>query len=345
MFRPVLFLALLSRLTPAQPVEVRAVIVTMFERGADTGDEPGELQFWVERENLSRTLPFPAGHRPLRANAEGTVLAVVTGPGVANAAATVMALGSDPRFNLRKAYWLVAGIAGVDPEDASLGSAAWARFVLDGDLAYEIDSREAPAAWPYGLLALGAKEPNSLSVRRTSTGDFVAFTLNAKLAEWAYALTRDAKLPDNEEMRRYRAAYKDSPAAQRPPFVLIGDSMGSSTFWHGERLTRWANDWARLWTKGQANFVMTNMEDNGTAASLQRLHQAGKADFSRLLVLRTGSNYCRQAPGQPAIASLTTPYSALIPSLESAWIVGSRVVHELLANWPRYSTEVPGSIP
>ncbi|MGC4075145.1 MAG: hypothetical protein QM760_22115 [Nibricoccus sp.] len=28
----------------------------------------------------------------------------------------------DPRFDFSKAYWLVAGIAGVDPADASLGS-------------------------------------------------------------------------------------------------------------------------------------------------------------------------------------------------------------------------------
>ena len=38
----------------------------------------------------------------------------------------IMALGLDPRFDFRNAYWLVAGIAGVDPADASLGSAAWA---------------------------------------------------------------------------------------------------------------------------------------------------------------------------------------------------------------------------
>ena len=38
------------------------------------------------------------------------VLGVVTGVGTAKAAATIMALGLDPRFDLRNAYWLVAGI-------------------------------------------------------------------------------------------------------------------------------------------------------------------------------------------------------------------------------------------
>lgn len=95
----------------------------MFERGADTGDDPGEFQFWVERERLDRVLGFPAGHRPLRLNADGSVLSVVTGIGNSNAAATIMALGLDSRFDLTSSYWLVAGIAGIDPADGSLGSA------------------------------------------------------------------------------------------------------------------------------------------------------------------------------------------------------------------------------
>ena len=36
------------------PIPVKVVIVTMFERGADEGDEPGEFQFWKERRDLDR---------------------------------------------------------------------------------------------------------------------------------------------------------------------------------------------------------------------------------------------------------------------------------------------------
>ena len=31
------------------PVKVKVVVVAMFEAGADTGDRPGEFQYWVER--------------------------------------------------------------------------------------------------------------------------------------------------------------------------------------------------------------------------------------------------------------------------------------------------------
>ena len=132
----------------------------MFERGADTGDAPGEYQFWVERDKLDRVFPFPQGYHDLRMNREG-VLGVLTGVGTARAASTIMALGLDPRFDLTKAYWLVAGIAGIDPADGSLGSAAWAEWVVDGDLAYEIDAREIPASWKTGFVPLGKAIPLS----------------------------------------------------------------------------------------------------------------------------------------------------------------------------------------
>ena len=88
----------------AEPIRPRAVIVTMFEIGADTGDRPGELQLWVEREKLDRAIPLPAGGHPVRANADGSLIAIVSGMGDTNAATTIMALGRDPRFDLRRSH-------------------------------------------------------------------------------------------------------------------------------------------------------------------------------------------------------------------------------------------------
>ena len=126
----------------------------MFELGADTGDRPGEFQHWVEGKKLDRVLPFPQGYRDLRDLNDSGVLGVVTGVGTVRAAATIMVLGMDPRFDLSKAYWVVAGIAGIDPEEASLGSAAWAEWIVDGDLGHEIDAREIPAGWKTGMVPL-----------------------------------------------------------------------------------------------------------------------------------------------------------------------------------------------
>lgn len=150
-----------------QRIPVKVVVITMFERGADTGDQPGELQYWVERDHLDRVLPFPQGFHDLRMNRDG-VLAVLTGVGTAKSAAAIMALGLDPRFDLTKAYWLVAGVAGINPARGSLGSAAWAEWVVDGDLAREIDAREIPSDWKTGYIPLrGCGAPCRTSSLRT----------------------------------------------------------------------------------------------------------------------------------------------------------------------------------
>src|SRR5258707_1063746 len=100
--------ALISPLAAAAGViRPKVVVVTMFEMGQDTGDAPGEYQYWVEREKLDQVLPLPAAYHDVRANADGSVIAIVTGMGNSNAAASVMALGLDPRFDLSKSYWVV----------------------------------------------------------------------------------------------------------------------------------------------------------------------------------------------------------------------------------------------
>src|ERR1700691_1776662 len=168
------------------PIPVKVVVIALFEPGADQGDTPGEYQYWVEREHLDRVFAFPQGFHDLRMNDQG-VLGVLAGVGEARAAASIMAVGLDPRFDLSKAYWLIAGIAGADPQDASLGSAVWAEWVVDGDLAYEIDSREIPPQWTTGYVPLNKTKPYQ---QPRNEDNFAMFHLNPGLVEWAYQQDR-----------------------------------------------------------------------------------------------------------------------------------------------------------
>jgi purine nucleoside permease len=97
---------------------------------------------------------YRQAYHDVRADGNGPV-GTVTGMGTAKAAASIMALGLDPRFDFSQAYWLVAGIAGIDPNRGTVGSAVWADYVLDGDLAHEIDAREIPKGWVDGFTPLG----------------------------------------------------------------------------------------------------------------------------------------------------------------------------------------------
>jgi purine nucleoside permease len=321
-------------------IPIKVVIVTMFERGEDTGDQPGELQYWVERNHLDRVLPFPQGYHPLRMNNDG-VLALLTGVGTAKSTAAVMALGMDPRFDLTKAYWLVAGIAGVNPQRGSLGSAAWAEWVVDGDLAREIDAREIPADWKTGYLPLRGSTPYEMPAD-TTEGE--AYRLDPQLVNWAYQLTKDTALTDSDSMKSSRAAYPEDNA-RRPPFVLKGDTVSSGTFWHGKLLNDWAIDWVKYLTAGKGDFVTTAMEDTGTLQSLTFLAKSGRVDLNRVLVLRTASNYDMPPPGVTAAENLARTklgqYSAFLPSLEAAWRVGNTVVAEIVKNWPKYRDTTP----
>ena len=188
----------------AEPWKIKAVVVTMFEIGEDTGDIPGEFQRWVERGEFDHRIDFPLGLHDIYHREDG-VMVICTAGGVTNATATIMALGQDPRFDLSQAYWVIAGIAGADPQDCSLGSAAWAKWVVDGDLAYEIDGREIPEDWEYGFIALGAEKPNTLD--NGWTVETIAYKLNSGLVEWAFDLTKEMSLPDHPELAEFREQF------------------------------------------------------------------------------------------------------------------------------------------
>ncbi len=175
--------------TAAKPIEIKVVVVNMFEVGNDTGDAPGEAQYWIEREHLDTVVPFPEGYHDLRMNKNG-VLEVITGVGTARAAATMMALGRDSRFDLTHAYFVVAGIAGIDPAMGSLGSAVWSEYVVDGDLAHEIDAREIPADWKTGFVPLGKETPYQQPRTARFGDDGNVYHLNPSLVTWAFEKTK-----------------------------------------------------------------------------------------------------------------------------------------------------------
>jgi purine nucleoside permease len=127
--------------------------------------------------------------------------------------------------------------------------------------------------------------------------------------------------------------------------VLKGDTLSSETFWHGKLLNQWAREWVKYHTAGRGRYVTTAMEDTGTLQSLTWLARAGRVNVRRVLVLRTVSNFDQQQEEMTAAESLfgekLGSYSAYVPALESAYRVGSTVVHELVAKWPRYERELP----
>jgi purine nucleoside permease len=258
--------------------------------------------------------------------------------------------GACLRFDFSKTYWLFTGISGADPQVASVGSAAWARWVVNGDELREIDDREIPKGWPYGLFAIGALQPNTLPSNPNSFGSVetvdelsMAYPLNQGLARWAYAMTKEIVIPDTPALQKQREAWVGFPNAQRPPFVLMGETLGSVRYWHGPGRSQWARDWVKLWTKGQGVFAMTNMESQSAARTMQTMSKLGFVDLQRVLVLRTASNPSSPPPGVEPLATIGDEEPGQVAAYEANYRVGVPVIHEILANWPKYELSIPAS--
>src|SRR6202023_1297696 len=152
-------------------------------------------------------------------------------------------------------------------------------------------------------------------------------------------------LADSDSLRKSRARFAGFPNALRPPFETRGDTLSASTFWHGSKFDEWANAWTRYYTGGKGNFMTAGMEDTGTMQALTFLSQAGRVDLQRVLVLRTVSNYDREPPGTSAAESLKGMvfgnYSAYLPALEAAEVVGDRVVRDIVQHWSERAAVIP----
>ena len=333
-------------------IPVRVVVVTAFEIGNDTGDTPGEFQTWVEKLPLPNVVPFPQGYHPLRYNPEKHVLGIVTGEGPSRMASSITALANDPRFDFSHAYWLLAGIAGIDPNAGSVASAVWAPQVVDGDLGYEIDAREIPPDWTTGYVPFGRVSPFQPPTPPVATDSGTnAFTLNAGLVDWAYQFSSGTvQLADDTNLQALRARYTNYPAAQQPPAITKGAVLAAGTFWIGSLLNTWAENWVNYWTSGQGVFTTTAEEDAAYMQALTFLSQVQVVDLNRVMVLRGASDYSVPPPGQTAAQLLAsevdaTGYSGFVESLGSTYAAGSAVVNELSGNWRRYRDNIPGTQP
>jgi purine nucleoside permease len=312
------------------PLPIDAVVVTFWQLTGDNGDLPGERNLWFEEGDFTEHLPFPLGEWDLGYNPENRTLLLTTGVGDIKAASSIMALGTDPRFDLSKAYFILCGIAGGDPLDISLGSVAICRFVIDHDLSYFIDPREMPGEFSTGFLPIFRTKPYEEPMRENGE----LYRLNPDLAGKALELAKEVPLEETEGLRKKRALYADFPEASIPPFVMIGDILSGNRFWHGKLSNEWANEWMRYFSKGEGNYVVSAMEDAGAMLAIQRLSQVGKADPERVIILRSVSNFAMQWKGASAYESLMSEggdeYSSVEAAVRNVHAVGAAVLRGLL---------------
>lgn len=195
------------------------------------------------------------------------------------------------RFNLTQTYFVLAGIAGVNPRYATIGGVALARYAVQVALQYEIDPRSLPGDWPTGYIPYGRTHPFEYPCITYGTE---VFELNANLRDAAYGFAQRAKLVDGEEPRRYRALYNSMGTsyhmAVRPPSVVKCDSATSDVYYSGGILAQAFENTTSLWTNGTGAYCMSAQEDNAILEVLVRSAIEGLVNFSRIIAMRTGKS-------------------------------------------------------
>ncbi len=98
--------------------------------------------------------------------------------------------------------------------------------MVDADLTFEMDDREIPAGWPYGIYSLGAERPGIKGAAPGSSG--MVWKLDPGLADWAYGVSRDVPWPTARWCRPPAPVIASEAEAVRPPRVFVGDVLGTT---------------------------------------------------------------------------------------------------------------------
>ena len=320
---------------PAEPLAVKVLVINTFR--AEAAPWPAALH--TDREirvpGLSSDYPL------VRCNA-AAVCQVTLGMGHANAAASMMAVLYSGLFDLRRTYFLIAGIAGIDPARGTIGSAAWARYAVDVGLAHEIDARELPRDWRDGMFGVGTDAPGKKPQLEYGTE---VFRLNEALLQKALSLSHQVALEDSDDVRAYRAHYQKAPANQ-PPQVTQCDTATSDTWWTGVRLGEHARRWTALLTDGEGIYCTTQEEDNATLTALTRGAQSGLIDLKRVAVLRSGADFDRGYANQTAFDALRAQFAlpgAVRISIDNLVRAGLPLVNDIAQHWNLWRDGVPAA--
>lgn len=202
--------------TPADYIDFTSTKFTIFKPKVVIISMFGpEQNVWIEPLNLYNNLTLP-GLSPVypeaHCNADYSICQVTTGEAECNAGPTIAALAYNPLFDFIQTYFLIGGIAGVNPYYGTLGTAGFARFAVQVGLEYEIDAREMPSNWTTGYFAFGTTEPNQYPT--TWYGSEV-YELNVNLRDRALSLVK-TPLNDSTDAMAFRQLYNFAPANQPP---------------------------------------------------------------------------------------------------------------------------------
>ena len=315
----------------ADTIKPKVFIIDMFGPEGDVWYGIPEFDLLAQNITLTGLSPlYPDVH----CTADGSVCQVVTGESEINAASTISAIVLSSCFDLTTTYFMIAGIAGVNPKVATLGSVAFAKYAIQVALQYEFDAREIPANFSTGYVPLGAFSPSQYPQNIYGTE---VFEVNEALRDIAIGFASKATLNDSAAAVAYRAHYASEPlyaAATVGPSVLAGDVATSDVYFSGTLLSEAFENTTKLFTNGSGVYCTTAQEDNASLEALVRASYANLTDFSRVIVMRTASDFDRPYPGESDLDNLFyADQGGFSPAVANIYLAGIQVVTGILDGW------------
>ncbi|KAI9739789.1 MAG: hypothetical protein M1834_006510 [Cirrosporium novae-zelandiae] len=263
------------------------------------------------------------------------ICTVITGESEINAASTITALTLSSEFDLTKTYFMVAGIAGISPKVGTLGSVTFARYAIQVALQYEFDMRDLSSNWTTGYVPLGSTLPSEYP---SSIYGTEVFEVNDALKKLAVGFAKTATLNDSAEAVVYRAHYSKNSslyaAATVAPNVLECDAATSDVYYSGTLLSESFDNFTTMMTNGTGVYCTTAQEDNATLEALLRAAIWKLVDFSRIIIMRTASDFDRPYPGEDATTNLFwADQGGFEPAIQNIYLAGVKVVEGIIDNW------------
>ena len=194
-----------------------------------------------------------------------------------------------------------------------------------------------PADFPTGYFGQGTVAPNIYPAFMDGTE---VFAVNDALRELAVGFAKTAQLRDDDDAKLARTNYSTTAsfaAGAAPPSVIACDTATSDTFWTGTLLGEAFENTTVLFTNGTGVYCMSQQEDSATLGALLRGSMFELVDFSRIIIMRTGSNFDRPFAGQSAIDNLFNGLDGPSPgfpvALANLALAGVPVVQGIVNGW------------
>ena len=199
---------------------------------------------------------------------------------------------------------------------------------------YEFDAREIPDNFTTGYLPQGSYAPNQYPQSIYGTE---VFEVNDALRQIAIGFARTAVLNDSADAMAYRANYRSTSAyaaGSDGPSVVGCDVATSDVYFSGTLLSEAFENTTTLFTNGSGVYCTTAQEDNATLEALLRSALNNRTDFSRIIVMRTASDFDRPFAGEADTENLLyAVQGGFDPAIANIYLAGVKVVEGILQGW------------